>query len=522
MQKIVVVGIVVALVIVGIFAGVLPGLSILGDEGFETQSKWVHGIYVGNPDSEMLVSITDANRKGFITSYIDASQGVAGDSETIVVAGNYKVEFGLAVINAYKYVVKVKDSLYGSWHIVSEPGHTENWISKENPGKLDPVMGTGGSMRHCEPYVFAIRGPKEGGIRVELWGYFDPNGINPFDTWEWKLMSSDQAMLVSGISGMWLPPRPEGGYQSTFEIGETVKIDVETGIGAPDLDVDARAGQKTWKLELKKPDGTSYTGQNFPRMLQDHFQGQVTFTINSDMFTLGGNNRYTLRLFNTLLEKGSLQISTIDIRAKRPNTPTITPECGLSVQVPATIRVDLTATCNTETQLPITSFGVMVWYGMGTDLAPGSWGDDRWILRETFVTASNNKATFTIDVSSPNRYFTIIAYAHDSDGRDSDTEYYQIKTYAEDEPDEEDLIEEGGGQESYGGGTTGETTPADYYEAEVIDYTALIIAIIVFFAFLFVGLLAPLPYGIYGKILVIIIGAVLAVVIYFLLRGAIL
>ena len=114
------------------------------------------------------------------------------------------------------------------------------------------------------------------------------------------------------------------------------------------------------------------------------------------------------------------------------------------------------------------------------------------------ISASKNKATFTFDVSSQNRYFTIIAYAHDEEGRDSDTEYYQVKTYGSDdpEPDDDDLEDEGGGQGSYGGGTSGETTPWDFWETpESIDYTTLIIAIVVFFAFMIIGLLAPIPGG---------------------------
>ena len=234
-------------------------------------------------------------------------------------------------------------------------------------------------------------------------------------------------------------------------------------------------------------------------------------------------------MYNILWKKGTLEVSAIDFKAKMPSKPTITPNCGLSIEVPGTVSVTLTATPNTETQLAIQSFGVMVWYGKHSDLAPGSWGEERWILHQTFVSASKSgdtyTGTFSFDVSSPNRYFTIIAYTHDTDGRDSDTEYYQVKTYPPDEPEPEpeELEEEGGGQGSYGGGTSGETTPWDFQTGEITDYLPLIIAIAVFIIMLIVAFIPqiPIPYGIYGRIAVVALGALLAVVIYWRLGGTI-
>lgn len=488
-------------------------LDILGPEGYETQKKWYNN-YQGNTYSELLLP---ADRKGFITSYRnDLNFGL---SETIVVAGNYKAQLGWSQIEKLKYIVYYKANPWSAWEPVSEPGgHTENWISVANPEIFDPVSGTS-DRRDCQPYVFNIRGVREGAIRVELWGYFDPNEINPFDSWEWVLLSSDQALLESGKCGMWLPDKGDGTYQSTFEIGETVNIKVETGVGAPDIVVDARAGEKTWELHLLKPDGSQYTDQGFPMKLADHFQGTISFIVYENMFTLKGNNRYELQLYNTLWKKGALEISAIDFKAKMPSKPIISPDCGLSIKVPGTISVTISGTPNAATQLPIQSFGVMVWYGKHTDLAPGDWGEERWIMHQTVIDASKHGDTYTgsfsFAVTYPDRYVTIIAYVHDTDGRDSDTEYYQIKTYSEDKPDEEDLVNDGGGQGLYGGGTSGETTPWDFWETPVIDYTLLIIALAIFFACLIIALLVPFP--VFGRLAVIVLGVVLAVLIYFYL-----
>jgi len=534
MKKIaILVVLVAAIIIAAYFIGVIPGLSILGDEGYETQSKW-YGCYQGNPKSELLLP---QNRKGYIVSYRDDL--VSGLSENMVVAGDYKSQMGWQYLDKYKYVLKYKSTPYDNWddNVISDVGNTVDWVvwdtpDGKNPGKLAPYHGLPGD-RNCKAYVFNLRGLHEGAIRSELWGYFDPNTANPFDTWVWKLMSSDQALLYSGECGMWLPKLPEGGYQSTFEIGEDVKIKVETGVGAPDIDVDARSGEKTWELHLLKPDGNEYTGQNFPRQLTDHFQGDVTFTVYSDMWQLGGNNRWMLKLYNTMWSKGSLEISTIDFRAKMPSIPTIVPDCGLSVEVPDTVSVEISATSNPDTQVPIASFGVKVWYGMYSDLDPAAWGDERWILRQTQVSASKSGEKyvghFTFDISDADRYVTIIAYTHDSDGRDSDTEYYQIRTYATDAPppDDDELEDEGGGQGSYGGGTSGETTPwGEYsYNDEITGTTALfiggIIAAVIFAISCILAVFLPIPGGVYGKIIVVILGALLAILVFFLFGGMI-
>jgi len=514
MKKIMLITVMLILVVLPFFSGCITYdyglLDMLGSEGYETQKKWYNN-YQGNTYSELLLP---ADRKGFITSYRnDLNFGL---SETIVVAGNYKAQIGWSQINGLKYIVYYKANPWSAWEIVSEPGHTENWISVANPGVFGPVVGIG-DRRDCQPYVFNIRGQREGAIRVELWGYFDPNEMNPFDVWEWVLLSSDQALLECGKCGMWLPDKGDGTYQSTFEIGETVNIKVETGVGAPDVVADARAGEKTWELHLLKPDGSQYTDQGFPIKLADHYQGTISFTVYENMFTLKGNNRYALQLYNALWKEGTLEISTIDFKAKMPSKPTISPDCGLSISVPGTISVTISATPNAETQLPIQSFGIMVWYGMHTDLAPGSWGEERWIMHQTVINAFKHGNTYTgsfsFAVTYPNRYVTIIAYVHDTDGRDSDTEYYQIKTYSEDKPSDEDSINEGGGQGSYGGGTSGETTPWDFWETVVKDYMPLIIALVIFFVCLAIALIVPFP--IYGRLAIIVFGVILAALIYF-------
>lgn len=504
--------IIVLILIISIFGGfiTIPGMDILGSEGYETQKKWYNN-YHGNHYSELLLP---ADRKGFITSF--RSDIEFGLSETITVAGNYKAQIGFSQIHKLRYIIKWKATPTSGWEIVSEPGKTEKWISVKNPGVFNAVSA-GSDRRDCRPYVFNIRGQRDGAIRAELWGFFDPNELNPWDGYEWKRLSSDQAKLSSGICGMWLPDRDDGGYRSTFEIGETVKIKVETGVGAVDIEADGREGTKTWELHLKKPNGNEYTDQNFPRKLSDHFRGDVTFEIYEDMFTLGGNNRYSLELYNTLWKQGTLQLSSIDVLSKRPDEPLITPDCGLSLIVPASVIVEVKANPNPETQVNIEYFGVMVFYGKHVDLAPGSWGADRWILRDTKITASGNKATFDFEVTQPNRWFTIIVYSHDEEGRDSDTDYYQVKTYEseDDEESDDDLVNEGGGQGSYGGGTSGETTPWDFWEGDKpleINWWGVLAVFLIIVCFALIGLYVFKSPKM--MILMIIVGSIIGVLVY--------
>ena len=496
------------------FFGV-PALDILGNEGYETQSKTVYDHFTGNKNYEL---IRPPDRKGFITSYIPGEL-----SETISIQGKIDYKGGsLAVAKKYKYEVYFRENAYQDWELVASPSYKVSWItSKPKVENFDvPAQDT---PVYAPIYSFNIIGSKEGAIRVVFKVYFDPNGLNPFDKWVWKTLATDQAYIFSGQCGMWLPKDKNGTPISTFEIGETVHIKVETGAGTKDV-VEGWTNEKAWMVTLRKPDGTEYKGQNFPRYLPGHFRGDVIFTVYDDMFTPGGNNRWTIELWNRLLPKGKLQWRAIDFRAKAPGKVTITTQPELKVKTGNTVTVTLQATQNTQTQLPIEYFGVEVWYGKSNELAPGSWTDARWILHETTIDATDYgsgvyKTTFTFTPTKKG-WVTILSYAHDTGGRDSpSTTAYSLYVYEEDEtpPSDNEVIDEGGGQTDYGGGSSSETwlwwIDSGGSSSDKTGYAKIlwfVIGFIILITCIILGLLVPLPYEPYSRLLITLLGFILA------------
>jgi len=159
-------------------------------------------------------------------------------------------------------------------------------------------------------------------------------------------------------------------------------------------------------------------------------------------------------------------------------------------------------------------------------LLPSDPLDNQWIFSPTDLTPtkSGNTYTYTLTITPEYQsYVTIHAKAIDTAGGASlHTKVFTFWAYEDAPADEDDLEDDENIGEDYDwGGYTNpwyppvEPTPKTFLE----DYIPLIVAIAVFIIILIVAVIPQLPLPGYARILIIILGAVLAVVLYWYLGG---
>ena len=522
---------VILLVAGAFFGGVMPGISIM-DDGWDT----VHTTYAGctgNPGVELL------DQKGYIVSYKDD-----GFSEKIVATGSVEHgDWSAAHAQYFRYTVYLKENAWSQYEKMSAE-KTSMYLTNPNPGSIPTVNwdkgGGSGHIHQVAPYNFRIVGDKynDGCIKVTLEISVDYNFFNPFDNgYEWKVVSSDEALLYSGYGGLYLPMGIEDGVDrpyDTFEIGQEVDIRVETAKGGYGSDT-------PWRVTLNEPysgDINSlytddlYTGGSGGIVVEKFYMNDVTnghfkFTVTADMAqkSMQSSDPYTVRIWNELLPKGSLYVDFLDFIALAPSEVTL--EGVDQSKIGDTVTVQLTASVNPETQADIDYFRVSVIYGVYGVLLPSDPNSNKWIIHTVNIPASGNAATVSF-IPTSESYVSVHAKAFDVEGRGSPrTEVWSIWIYALVEvPDE--VIEDETGQHDYSGGHTDSWLPWDpeggnWGQVDIEDYLPLIIAIAVFIIMLIIAFIPqiPIPFGMFGRMAVVVLGAVLAAVIYWYLGGTI-
>lgn len=503
MKKIIIIGLVIVLLFAGaFFSGIIP-LDITG-LNTQTDNKEYGGIHgVGE-------LMGPNQRKGYIISYIHD-----GLSETIVCQGKITADtWAWGQANGFYYKVYGMKNSGSGWDVLSQPGETSQYISTQNPGVIEITgINVGGTHVVEESYSFEIVGNEYAAIKTEL-HMSCKNAANPFDPYKWRLIQQDEAYLYEGWGGLYLPKDDDGRPRSTFEIGETVNIDVETTYGGQTVGEDG----KTWRVALIEPSdqgGSEVKHQDYG----DNARSTFSFTVTKDMFSTQSTNRYRIEIYNTLLPKGTLNVNTIDILAKAPsdvmfsNAPT-------RVEVGDEVSITLSASVNFETQLPIDSFEVSVIYGTSNVLLPTDPSHSRWIIQTTDITASNNQVVlrFTPEKES---YVTVHSKAYDSEGRSSvHTKTWTLYAY-EGNPPPEDQTDPETGEDEYGGGHYEGWLPWDpsgNWES-IFDDTIVyaLLSVILALVFVVIAVLVPMPP--YGKVLIVVLGVVLAVIIFYFLNN---
>jgi len=523
-QKIMVVLAIVIIILVSIFYVVpLVGLSLL-DRGTDTKT-YRRGIddWAGNYQYELLP------KRGYILSYMND-----GHSEEITVRGSitkWNKEMPWSGISKVKYVVYLKENVWSPYKQVSIPGAASTCLSNPNPGNFAPASNYPG---YLKTYQFTIIGNDyaDGAIKVELWAYFD---LTPLELGgpgqKWYLMASDEAYLYSGYGSLMLPTGIEDGVQrphDTFEIGQTVDIEVETAKGGY-----ADSG-KPWRVTLNEPysGGITEPGSGGGVVKEEYYENDVTnghfkFVVTAEMAqkSMASDEPYSIRIWNTLLPKGTLYVDYVDFIANCPSDVTFQGQEQSKVGETATVQ--LSTSVNSNTQAEISYFRVSVIYGTKNVLLPSDPTSFIWLIRTTNIPASGGSAMVSFTPTQES-YVTVHAKAFDVEGRGSlRTETWTLWAYNVFEAPE-DVIEDEVGQDDYGGGHTSPWLPwepggGNWGEVKLEDYLPIIVAIAVFVIMLIIALMptVPIPYGMYGRIAVIILGALLAILIYLYLGGKI-
>jgi len=453
---------VVTLLVLGILFGVIPTGSLL-DDGLDTKSIEKAGC-TGNPSSELL------DQKAYILSYKDD-----GFSEKIVVSGTIKRgSWSMAHVLKYKYIVYLKENEWSTYETVSKPGETSKYLSNPNPGNMVSNWDGGegaGEIYQVPPYNFRIVGDKysDGAIKVELYAYHDWNQLDPFDGYNWRLFSSDEAMLYSGYGGLYLPRGVEDGEDrpyNTFEIGQEVDIRVETakgGYGETD---------KPWRVTLNEPYNTDWEDWDDPDegggvIVEKYYKNDVTnghfkFTVTEEMAkkSMQSSDPYTIRIWNVLLPKGSLYVDFLDFIALAPSDVEFTIS-DIQIKVGEKCSVGLSA----ESDLGIDCFRVSVIYGTNDVLLPSDPLSKLWIINTNNIGNKDGKTCSipqTIEfIPEYSSYVTVHAKAIDIEGRASvRTRTYTVWAYKVN-PVPDDTIDDETGDEDYGGGQTPGAMPWD-------------------------------------------------------------
>jgi len=510
---------IVALLVGATFAGDIFGLSIL-DEGTITENSEYGGLGgVGE-----LIGPND--RKGFITSWKND-----GFSETITCIGKMESSGSLTkygVMDKYAYEVYGK-KLGGSYEYLSTPSQTSMYLSNPNPGVQEFSGLQAGGTKNADAYSFEFIGSDYIAVKVVFKAHIDSNFFNPFDgNFKWRVVQTDEAYLYSGYGSLNLPTDADNRPRDNFEIGETVDIRVETSKGGQTVD-----GTGTWRVTLNEPysGGITQPGSGGGVVKEEHYNddsiAHFKFVVTEEMAqkSMASSDPYSIRIWNTILPMGTLFVDFLDFNVKGPGDIVLSGPDQSKVGSSATIT--FSASVNPDTQLPIDYFRVSIIYGPKNVLLPSDPNSHLWLVRTTNIPATDNfgSISFTPYYES---YVSIHAKAFDTAGRGSPrTRVWTLWAYA-DSPVDDEVIEDETGDNDYGGGHVTPWLPWDpsggnWGEVEWEDYFPIIFAIAVFIIMLIIALVptVPIPYGMYGRMAVIVLGAVLAALIYWYMGGTI-
>lgn len=530
MKKIIItlVAVLVAVFFIGlVFSGVLP-LALLDGKETTTQT-FRRGIdeWAGNYKVELL---GPNSRKGYICSYRDN-----GMSETITIQGHiskWDYEIPWSSIEKYKYLVFLKENSFDSWEdddgkAYSQPGKSSMYLSNPNPGVLKPVKTS--YPGYLEPYSFELVGNRfsKGAIKVELWAYFD---LTPLEIGgpgkEWYRMAIDEAVFYEGFGGLYFDTDTNGLPVNTYAVGETGKIHVETTYGGQTVG----ETNKPWEVIMRYPEdrgGGIVKQQNYGDMAKSVFE----FTITSDMFSTSSNNEYIITLYNTILPQAEIRTRTIDIMGSVPGD--VVYSGPTKIKNGDTINLELSAIVNGQTQLPISYFRVGIYYGGQDSTIPTDPLSERWIIPVTNfgdVSHSGNEYSTTISFK-PNKpkyegFITAWAVAYDTEGRGSEhSEKWTLYVWADSgEPPDETISDEVGQDHDYGGHSENwlPWDPSggnwDKIKDTFMDHiVGFIVCILIILVCSLLALKVTMPYGLYGKALLIFVSVVIGILAFIFL-----
>ena len=238
-------------------------------------------------------------------------------------------------------------------------------------------------------YLFYLKTPLSGYLKAELyvrWADYNSwmSGLTYTYQWspQWSKVATDYAYLESGdgqvdVDGYNKIATKDGSFYAdgtseyyakyVYQEGQTVTFNLKLGAAGITSPVTSDADQsKQWKLDILKPDGTSYTdtAQGFPKYftnegtLESGEQRSVTATWKIPLDAVAsGEGGWQIRLTNGLMVQSEVKLFVVKDLSVLPSKAVITsPTGGATFTLGKAITVYCTASPNPTTLKPITKF----------------------------------------------------------------------------------------------------------------------------------------------------------------------
>ena len=355
-----------------------------------------------------------------------------------------------------------------------------------------------------------------------------------------------------------------------YEEGGTVKFEVTTGYSGDSLpSTDPRYGLG-WTLEVHDSTGARRDSWDIP-------DGQVAYPVSypipEDAWISNdpNDNEWTVVLKNTMFVQQETRIFVIDTYEKMPLMVRVDPDKSSYIK-DETCYVTMIGNRNPDTQIPITKFKAWAVYDSPYGAYYAHPETDYIGLSVTDNGDGSYSCSYSFNLPLGDRYIYVWGTCFDSESRPSNT--LQTVIYVEDKPGQyrvaitvtdastgtpvddvkivfgdRTVYTDRYGEEdvylAYGSYDLAATKDGyqDYSQSGILvnsnmelrfsmsktgvngddeyDMVSIIIAIVIFAISAVIAWVAPVPGGIYGKLIIVILGAVLAAVVYLFLGGMI-
>ena len=401
--------------------------------------------------------------------------------------GWYEVDIKYSGTGAWKTIINTKENQIDEDIVAFVSGARNKQSYYDRAGSVTIPGFIIGDIKTLNPIGFCFKGSQVGIMRVRQMTEFTALFGTLHDT---RTSSIDYAFLVSGKGTV-----EKVDDQDRYVAGEdTVRFRVNTGYSG--YTIGGEYVTRGWELKVYNNRGNLIHIWDIDDDKQgtryDKTGSLLNYAIPVDAVEPGASHTWRVVLTNTLFDQSHTQFFAVT-RAELEQAPDIKPiEFGeVEYRLGDTVTIYLEGIPNPSGRNKIDGFLVNIMYG------ESGWTVDyveEYHLK--YISATGNKATISFRASKGDTYVNVEAWAFDSP-------------------------EVTGGIMSEG--ETAQVWIKDKESAPIVDFLPLIVAIAVFIIMLIIACIPqiPIPFGVYGRMVVVILGVVLAALIYWYLGGTI-